>query len=80
MADQVLLEFAEENWRVVGSFVGDTIILNKSVRGKGLAVELFLRCMEHREACRSRRVSRRAVINSSYERTVSRLRKPLNMD
>jgi hypothetical protein len=47
-AHQVLLELQEGNWVCVGSYVDDTINIDRSLRGKGLAEELVLRCVEHR--------------------------------
>jgi hypothetical protein len=47
-ADQVLLQRFEGGWKCVGSYVGDTIYLDPSVRGMQLAEELVLRCAEHR--------------------------------
>jgi hypothetical protein len=41
------LQYGE--WKCVGSYVGDTIHLDASVRGRGLAEELVLRCAEHRQ-------------------------------
>lgn len=48
MQDQVLLERVGDRWEAVGSFIGSTLEINKRARRKGLAIELVLRCMEHR--------------------------------
>jgi hypothetical protein len=48
-AHQTLLEWRDGAWHVVGEFVDDTMTLQPSARGKGLAEELFLRCIAHRD-------------------------------
>lgn len=48
-ANQVLLELVDGGWQCVGHYCDDTILLDERVRGKGLAEELMLRCLEHRE-------------------------------
>jgi hypothetical protein len=50
MAHQVLLEWKDGQWSCVGSYVDNTIHIDDSARGKGLAEELLIRCLEHREA------------------------------
>jgi hypothetical protein len=46
--NQALLELKNGQWTCVGHYVEDTILLDESVRGRGLAEELLLRCAEHR--------------------------------
>jgi hypothetical protein len=43
-----LLELKDGQWTCIGSYVDDTILIDESVRGRGLAEELLLRCAEHR--------------------------------
>jgi hypothetical protein len=50
LANQALLELKEGQWVCVGSYVDDTIHLDESARGRGLAEELVLRCAEHRHS------------------------------
>jgi hypothetical protein len=47
-ANQALVQFKDGGWQFVGSYVDDTILIDPSARGKGLAEELLLRCAEHR--------------------------------
>ncbi|WP_316186692.1 MULTISPECIES: hypothetical protein [unclassified Bradyrhizobium] len=47
---QALLEWRDGSWVCVGHYVDDTIQLDVSVRGMGLAEELVLRCVEHRHS------------------------------
>jgi len=47
-ANQVLLELRDD-WKCVGSYIDDTINIDRYVRRQGLAEELVLRCMEHRD-------------------------------
>ena len=49
MADQVLLVRDGDGWRCIGHWTGDTIALDASFIGQGLAKELFLRAVEHRK-------------------------------
>ena len=49
--NQVLLEWSEgAGWQVVGHYTDDTIRIDQRTRGKGLGLELLLRCLEHRNA------------------------------
>jgi hypothetical protein len=47
-ANQALLELVDGNWKCVGSYIDDTIMILQSARRRGVAEELVLRCAEHR--------------------------------
>jgi GNAT superfamily N-acetyltransferase len=47
-ANQLLLEWRDGAWHIIGEFIEDTMKIDPDARGKGLAEELFLRCIEHR--------------------------------
>lgn len=48
LKDQLLLKSTETGWKMVGGFIGETLFVNKCARGRGLSVELLLRCLKHR--------------------------------
>jgi hypothetical protein len=49
-ADQVLLKKEGSEWRCVGHFIGNTIIVFGGEGRAGLGTELFLRCVKFRKA------------------------------
>jgi GNAT superfamily N-acetyltransferase len=48
-SDGVLLVREANAWEPVGFYLGPTIYVTESHRGRGAAAELMLRCLEHRE-------------------------------
>ena len=49
MRDQVLLLREPNGWRCIGHLVDDTITIHPDFEHQGLATELFLRAVEHRD-------------------------------
>ena len=49
MEDQALLVREGDGWRCIGHWVGDTITIDPDFEGQGLATELLLRTVEHRQ-------------------------------
>lgn len=51
LANQVLLKYTANNWKCVGHYVDDTIMIDRNLPREERRVaseELFIRCLEHR--------------------------------
>jgi len=55
--DLLLLQWNESGWEPKGCYVGEALLIDRTVRGLGLSTELILRCCLHRKLPDSRKLS-----------------------
>src|SRR5664280_2528919 len=55
--DLLLLQWNESGWEPKGCYVGEALLIDRTVRGLGLSTELIFRCCLHRKLPDSRKLS-----------------------